>query len=241
MKNSTHVIAALFLGCFPLAAQNTVAEDPFVRKAATKAAPTNSTPKYASICYEAFSLDLADAAALYRQKLGDGKLYAELTARVAKGKAKQESFAVVRTKSGQRANLESISEFTYPTEFAPPVSGTPKSPTTPIGPCAFETRNVGFSLDVEATISDGDDFVDLRLSPQTVTLADRISWGQGASQTELPLFETQRVTTSLTLISGQPQLACTPSRPPVSKADADSANRVWFSFVTVDIISVIKE
>ena len=87
-------------------------------------------------------------------------------------------------------------------------------------------------------MGENDEFIDLQLSPETVTLVDRVSWGQG---TEVPIFETQRVITALTLISGQPRLVCTPSRPPVSKADADSANRVWFSFVTADIIPVIKE
>jgi hypothetical protein len=244
MKTSTHAITALFLGCLPLAAQNSSTGDPFVRNAATAAAPTESAPKFASICYETFSLDLAEAAALYRQKLSDGKLYAELTGRVAKGKAKQESFAVVRTQSGQRANLESISEFIYPTEFArptPPASGSPTGPITPVTPSAFETRNVGFSFEVEATISENGQIVDVRLAPQTVTLVDRVSWGQGASQTELPIFEQQRVTTSLTLVAGQPRLAGTPSRPPVSKVDADSANRVWFSFVTADVIPAVKE
>jgi hypothetical protein len=245
MKTSTSVITALFLGCLPLIAEPAApTRDPFVRNAATVAAPTESAPKFASICYETFSLDLAEAAALYRQKLNDGKIYAELTARVAKGKAKQESFAVLRTQSGQRANLESISEFIYPTEFArpaPPASGAPASSTAPVTPNAFETRNVGFSLEIEATIAEGGQIVDVRLAPQTVTLVDRVSWGEGASQTELPIFENQRVTTSLTLVAGQPRLACTPSRPPVSKVDADSANRVWFSFVTADIIPVIKE
>ena len=241
MKTSTHVIAALFLGCFPLAAQDSTARDPFVRTAATATAPSESTPKFISICYEVFSLDLAEAAALHRQKLSDGKLYVELTARVTKGKAKQESFAVVRTKSGQRATLGSISEFIYPTEFTrpvPPASGAPTSPNATVTPSAFETRNTGFSLEAEATMGENDEFIDLQLSPETVTLVDRVSWGQG---TEVPIFETQRVITALTLISGQPRLVCTPSRPPVSKADADSANRVWFSFVTADIIPVIKE
>jgi len=244
MKTSTYVIAALFLGCFPLAAQNSTERDPFVRTAVTEGSSTKATPVFASICYETFSLDLAEAAALYRQKLSDGKLYAELTARVAKSKAKQEGFAVVRTKSGQRANLESISEFQYPTEFerpSPAASGTPTHPVAPVTPSAFETRNLGFALEVEATVGEDDQTVDLRLSPQTVTLVDRVPGAQGNSPTERPVFETQRVTTSLTLISGQPRLACTPSRPPASKVDADSANRVWFSFVTADIIPVIKE
>ena len=247
MKTSTPVIAALFLGCLPLIAEPAApTEDPFVRNAATKAAPTEHVPLVVSICYEAFSLDLAEAAALYRQKLTDAKIYAELTARVAKGQAKQESLAIVRVKSGQKAILENLSEFIYPTEFipasaAPASAAAPAAPTSrsaQVTPSSFETRNAGFNLELEATIGEGDPIVDLRLVPEMVTLVDRVAWGQG---TEVPTFETQRVNTALTLIAGQPGMVCTPSRPPVSKVDADSANRVWFSFVTADIIPVIKE
>lgn len=240
MKTSAYVMAALLLGCFPLAAQNSPTGDPFVRNAATKAAPTEHVSKLVSICHEAFSLDLAEAAALYRQKLSDGKTYAELTERVAKGKAKQESFAIVRVKSGQKANLENLSEFIYPTEF---IVSVPQGAAAqaPVAPSSFETRNIGFNLEVEATMSEDNQIVDVQLSPETVTLVDRVKWGQGISQTEMPIFETQRITTALTLVTGQPALVGTPSRPPVSKADADSANRVWFSFVTADVIPVIKE
>ena len=245
MKTSTPVIAALSLGCLPLIAEPAAPpRDPFVRDAATSTAPTESVPKFASICYETFSLDLAQAAALYRQKLSDAKLYAEITARVAKGQAKQESFAVLRAQSGQRSSLESMSEFRYPTEFTlpgPPAPTAPAGSIAPVTPTAFETRNVGFTLEIEATIGENDPIVDVRLVPETVTLADRVTWGQGTSQTEVPVFESQRVNTSLTVVAGQPRLVGTPSRPPVSKVDADSANRVWFSFMTADVIPVVKE
>ena len=83
--------------------------------------------------------------------------------------------------------------------------------------------------------------MDLRLSPALVTLVDRTKWGQGVSETEMPVFESQQMNLAVTLLSGQPLLLGTPSQPPASKVDADSANRVWFSFVTADVVSVVKE
>src|SRR5207248_2420968 len=74
----------------------------------------------------------------------------------------------VTTKSGQRAVIEIVREFRYPTQFQPPqipqtfaaretVSGTASVsgnsngafPVTPTTPTAFETRNTGVTLEVE--------------------------------------------------------------------------------------------
>lgn len=275
MKTSAYFLAGLFFLPSLLAQEAPPAvpasADPFVRTetAESQAEKNLDAPAVTSICFETFSLPLADAAALYRQKLSDSALYVELTARVEKGQAKQEAFAVVRARSGEKALLESISETIYPTEYdhgngptvqqAPQVdqfkdggidpASVPPAPgptatagyVAPVLPISFETRNTGTTIEVEPTITKNNQFVDLRISPDLVTLVDRVKWGQGVSETELPIFESQRLATATTLIPGQPQLIGTPSKPPVSKVDADSANRVWFAFVTADVISVVKE
>lgn len=275
MKTSACFLAGLFFLPSLLAQEAPPAvpagADPFVRTetAESQAEKNLDAPAVTSICFETFSLPLADAAALYRQKLSDSALYVELTARVEKGQAKQESFAVVRARSGEKAILESISETIYPTEYdhgngptvkqppevdqfqeggkdpvpVPPAPG-PAAPAgyfAPVLPNSFETRNSGTTIEVEPYIGGRNEIVDLRISPDLVTLVDRVKWGQGVSETEFPIFESQRLSTAATLIPGQPQLLGTPSRPPVSKVDADSANRVWFAFVTADVISVVKE
>lgn len=271
MKPTARFLLAGILATAPLHAAAPGA-DPFVRNPAGEPVVEDFTPKLVSVCYETFSLDLADAAAIYREKLSDTKLYAELTARVAKGQAKQETFTVIRARSGEKAIVESISEMIYPTEYEhgngptpsrpkspPPQEGKPapapapapttnfKAPAAPAGyfaptlPTSFETRNVGITVEIEPTIGMGDQIIDLRFLPDVVTFAERSKWGQGVSETEMPNFETQRLTTAVTLITGQPALVGTPSRPPVSKVDADAAKRVWFAFVTADVIPVVKE
>jgi hypothetical protein len=265
MKKSTCSLLAGLLSLSGLHAQTQAAADPYLRdanQAQTVEAPF--VPKVVSICLESFSLDMSEAAALYHQDLPDSKVYAELTARVAKGKAKQEGFSVIRARSGEKALVENISELIYPTEFdhgnpanttpapaipgnaATPAVATPAGPASPIVPApvlptSFETRNVGLTLEVEPMIGENEEIIDLRIAPDRVTLVDRAKWGQGISETELPIFESQRITMATTVISGQPQLLGTPSRPPASKVDADSANRVWFSFVTATIVKVAKE
>jgi hypothetical protein len=60
--------------------------------------------------------------------------------------------------------------------------------------------------------------------------------GTGLSKTTFPEFEVQKLIGSATVTPGQPFLLGTINRPPVSKVDADSANRIWFAFVTVDSV-----
>ncbi len=262
----------IFLTCLlfgPAApAQQTVAAagggadaDPFAwRPPPVQQQARDDRPKHTSVCFEVFSLDLADAAELRRKVAGDGKLYNEILARVAKKQAVQEYFSVLRARSGEKALLENISEFIYPTEYekpavpnsltlhppgrgeGPAASGEEKSGLPAViaeaMPNAFETRNAGFTLEVEPTIGGNGMVIDLRIAPNFTTLAERAKFGKGASETEMPVFETQSLHTSATVWAGQPFLLGTPSRPPVSKVDADSAKRVWFAFVTVDVITV---
>lgn len=64
------------------------------------------------------------------------------------------------TRSGMRAVIENIREFRYPTEFS-----VDKDGGNPI-PSAFETRNLGVTLEVEPQSSGG--AIDLDITPQVV-------------------------------------------------------------------------
>lgn len=239
--------------------------DPFRE---TKADPSDnsegSAPKNVSICYETFSLPLAMAAKLQREQLPDSELYTRILAAVEKQTARQETFTVIRGKSGNKASAESISEQMYPTEFEPPelpsmigVSVLPSDPKTvpsspqdleklkgaadinsfegvktPATPTAFDTRNVGVTCEIEAILGETDKYMDLRIAPAHVALVGQSIAGQGLAKTEMPVFENQSLSTAAVLQINQPFLLGTINRPPVSKADPDSANRVWFAFVT---------
>lgn len=207
-----------------------------------------------SICYETFSLPLAMAAKIQREQLPDSKFYERILAAVEKEEARQESFTVLRTRSGQKAETESIIECQYPTNYesakvgksannvtvspgtdAAPGTEKASGARTPATPKNFETKNIGNTLELEPNLSEDEKFVDLRLLPEHETLGGKISWGQEFSTAELPEFEIQRINTSATLRINQPFLLGTYSRPPVSKVDPDSANRVWFAFVTATL------
>lgn len=100
----------------------------------------------------------------------------------------------VTTKSGQRAVIEIIREFRYPTEFDPPQipdtfggSGSRSSvggdavmtvfPVTPTTPTAFETRNTGVTLEVEPVVGPDGYTIDLNLVPQVVEFEGFINYG----------------------------------------------------------------
>jgi general secretion pathway protein D len=100
----------------------------------------------------------------------------------------------VTTKSGQRAVIEIIREFRYPTEFDPPQipqtfeqspgvllggggGGSNVFPVTPTTPTAFETRNTGVTLEVEPIVGPDGYTIDLNLVPQVVEFEGFINYG----------------------------------------------------------------
>ena len=108
----------------------------------------------------------------------------------------------VTTKSGQRAVIEIVREFRYPTQFDPPkipdsvgsnvggnlgaldpvtglfAGGSVNSfPVTPTTPTSFETRNTGVTLEVEPVVGPDGVTIDLNLVPQVVEFEGFINYG----------------------------------------------------------------
>jgi general secretion pathway protein D len=97
------------------------------------------------------------------------------------------SAPMVTTKSGQRAIIEIVREFRYPTTFTAPqvpaVSssttnvGNPPVVVTPTTPQTFETRNTGVTLEVEPVVGPDGVTIDLNLVPQVVEFEGFINYG----------------------------------------------------------------
>jgi general secretion pathway protein D len=150
----------------------------------------------------------------------------------------------VTTKPGLPARIEIIREFIYPTEYDPPelpnqvgndqVGGgqppignplTPATvttfPVTPATPAAFDTKNVGVTLDVDPVVGPNGFTIDLTLTPEVVEFEGFINYGNpitsGAidglgrptqvviteNRIEMPIFSTRRVKTAVTVWDGQ--------------------------------------
>ncbi len=106
------------------------------------------------------------------------------------------SAPTVIAKSGQRAKVQVIREFRYPTEFDPPeipqtfgntgnnnnnnVFSVPPGnqfPVTPTTPTNFESRDVGDELEIEATIGPDNQTIELDISPSISDFEGFVNYG----------------------------------------------------------------
>lgn len=174
----------------------------------------------------------------------------------------------VTTRSGQRATIQIVREFRYPTQFDPPVaSATLKIPATP---SHFETRNLGVTLEVEPTVTN-DHRIHLAVSPEVADFAGFIDYGgRREAKPDLardaiaeagrqittadnvinqPVFSVRRMTTSLSLKNRQTVLIGVtnanngPLLPPPADFEARSpaeprAQGALFIFVTATLIDL---
>jgi hypothetical protein len=124
--------------------------------------------------------------------------------------------ALVIARSGQRAKVESITEYIYPTEYDAPgmivPSGEAKTTATRFrytpNPAAFETRNLGVTLEVDPVLGADNKTIDLNLAPEIVYLVDQETYGEFDSESGevdivMPTFYTMKTTTQITLIDGE--------------------------------------
>jgi general secretion pathway protein D len=132
------------------------------------------------------------------------------------------------TRSGQASKVEVIREFIYPTEYEPPElpnqAGSTGSgggfPVTPATPTAFETRDVGISLEVLPVADANRRYVDITLNPSFSDFDGFVNYGSpiNANGTDalgnpvttrvtdnrilMPIFSSQRAATQLTVADG---------------------------------------
>ena len=106
----------------------------------------------------------------------------------------------ITAKSGQKAKIEVIREFIYPTQYSPPElpqstgtsfgggggvlgglggsgGGGGSFPVTPATPEEFATRNTGVTLNIEPTIGENDFVIDLQFAPEIVEFEGFINYG----------------------------------------------------------------
>lgn len=171
---------------------------------------------------------------------------------VANNEAKVLETQIVVCKSGQKASIEALHEFIYPTEYESPLKEKAEDkakaqavgsfPSNPATPTAFDTRNVGPTLEVEPTLSDDNKIIDVRLIPEIVWhTGDRI-WQEAKdnlgniSNVKMPDFYSIRANTAFTCIGGQYTLVSVQS-PKDARGDADMTRKVVV-LAKCDVLSV---
>ena len=166
-------------------------------------------------------------------------------------KIKMLESALLITQPGEIARVESIEELIYPTEYEPSEITPPKegratkanTKITPPTPCAFETRNVGLTLEVEPKIREDHKSVELKFVPELVYHTGNISysdWNDKKAGVKnaiaMPKFFTLRANTNLVVADGSYRLATVHS--PKDKNGKLDRTRKVLCFVKVDILVV---
>ena len=212
----------------------------------------NLLPKEGLVRMEVFTLSREDARTATRKFPKSADLYAWLGAELEKEKpaVKLERLMVLRVRAGQKSKLEEIDEYPVPTvpesSSIPQTVGNgqtapadPKSTTTSAPPAApapqvsFNGKNTGWTAEIELTIADDDETVDLNIVPEFVRLCGLESQSPGGEAAQ-PVFETSRLATMMVTKLGQPTLAGTFS-PPVDAgvAGGNTEKITRFLFLTV--------
>lgn len=221
--------------------------------------PMINAPKFVRVQVEHIEMPHKD---LTRLMMEDKSVAADATALrmkvqelVEKDAAQVMDTQIVVCRSGQKATTESIHEFIYPTEYEPfknlpPTDGKdqsdvppPSFPHNPATPTAFETKNIGSTLEVEATIGENDKLIDLRFSPEmtwhtgnTVWLEHKDKLGN-QTKVAMPGFYKLAINTSITCITGQYTIVGVHS-PKNEKGEVDRDRKIMV-FVKCDVLAVI--
>jgi general secretion pathway protein D len=137
----------------------------------------------------------------------------------------------VTSKSGQRALIEIIRDFRYPTEFEPPQvsasNGSQFTPAIPNTPAGWETKHTGITLEVEPTVGPDNYTIELVLAPRVIEFEGFINYGNPINATvqyvdplniiprpsgtfevtpntmNQPVFSTREVITQVSIYDGQ--------------------------------------
>ena len=166
---------------------------------------------------------------------------------IEKNEARIIESLTVNALPGQSATTENITEFVYPTEHE--YSSYPQQmeipPKLQVGlppgaPSAFDTKNVGSTLEVEANF-DNSKFVEVRLAPTIVYHTGEDVWGAWTNgdvtiESSKPRFYMLKTVTGATVITGQPHMLSAHS--PQDKTGSYDPSRKIMLFVRADVITL---
>ena len=179
---------------------------------------------------------------------------------VRAGQAKMLDTMLANSRSGEKTTVESIEELIYPTEYEPwELPNEVDVPDKPQGltpsdreglailvaaatPTSFETRKLGNTLEIEATIAGNNKKIDLGFTSDMVWHTGDTVWGKrkdpsgNVCQISMPDFYSMRMSTHLTCIPGQYNLAGVLS-PKNAEGEIDTSRKVMV-FVRCQVLEV---
>ncbi len=236
--------------------------DPFaIGDDAPKLAPGDATTKLVRVRVEFVEMSHEKLTELlFLEEPGNSnatalrKTVAEL---VKGGEASVLETMMVVAREGGKATIQSNREFIYPTEYEPPEIPTEVDlpdkkggltpddikalwmMATPATPTAFDTRNLGSTLEVESDIDPSEKLIDLKFTPEIVWHTGSTVWverkdGLGnVSKIEMPEFYKLSVSTEITCVNGQFNLVAVLS--PKNQNGITDMTRKVMVFVRCDV------
>lgn len=156
-------------------------------------------------------------------------------------------------RSGERSLMQSVAEIIFPSEYEPPGSDLlPLAKPTAFRyrrafdasvMSSFETRSTGTTLEIEPTIGGGNRLVDLRVSFEMIDLASLTTWTEfrdqwGDASVRMPVFDSKRLTTSVSLANGVFELLNVYNAKPVAVPAVTTRMMV---FVRAEVVPVIQK
>ncbi|MCW1924536.1 hypothetical protein OKA05_18365 [Luteolibacter arcticus] len=185
------------------------------------------------------------------EKLPGSELHERAVKLALAGGAEIVDTNVLIARSGEKALTESIAEVIYPTEWEPPDLGGAQLPLDakqefpPIlrpSDFSFETRHAGTLLEIEPMVSEDGGFIDLRLAFEMVDLESLATWMEfrdewGDASVKMPIFDTRRLTSAITLVPGTFELFNVFTPKPAAVPAAATRQLV---FVKADVLPVSK-
>ncbi len=202
------------------------------------AAPLSDDPVHLQLVFRFWSLPREKARDLMEETVDGDALLRKVKALPGEA-ATLERLMTVITRSGQRCKTDEQVLWRYGTEFNPPqVAVEGSGPVVPAGATKFESRPVGWSIELEPVLLPDGRHVDLSLVPEHVRYLGRTTGHPLLERyQEQPLFATQLLRASVSAVVGSHTFLGTLNPPgdtgmPGSKDDG----RTWFVFVKAALV-----
>lgn len=246
----TLAMAAFGLTALPLPAQTgTPSFDPL--------AEFDNLPKMIRIQVEFIELPHPALTALMDSEAAksDNALRKAVAAMIKAGKAEILETQMCTARSGNKAITESIEEFIYPTEYEPAelpnelhttTDGEKATPdirdyATGPTPTAFETRNLGSTLEIEPILGADSRVIDVRFAPEIVYHVRNDTWAEwngkhGKAPIKMPVMYSLRVSSSATVLDGGYRLIAALS--PKGEDGFPDFDRKLMVFLRCDVVTV---
>ena len=180
------------------------------------------------LIFETFSAPCSLAGEILEPPAGPAIRFQHLSELVKAGKARLVNLTGVATKPGNHYSMKSADEFRYPTEFNPAEHANEFATGT-----AFETRDLGDSLEHELTLQadDSSPCLNYVLRHEILLGMRDIAEPPQDPAIDQPTFGSRSITGNFRLLPGNPRLTNTLSshgqKPPGAAESAD----VWYTFV----------